>query len=270
MNSPAGYAAVLAAGVGSGALISTVGFASLLSFPVLLAVGLPPVVANVTNTIGLTPAGLSGSFGYRRELRRHPVVTTVVLVTCAGGAVLGVVLLLALPPGVFAAVVPYLILVTCLLVGAQPLITRLLRRGRSTHAGSAADGVAADGVAGEGEGGTRLSPLTTVACTVVGVYGGYFGGGSGVMMMAVLGFGADLDIRVVNALKTLSVAAGNVVAAAIFVVVADVDWVAAGLLALGSAGGGYAGALIGRRLPATLLRVLIVIGGVVAAVTMLA
>ena len=260
MNSPVEYAAVFAAGIGSGVLISTVGFASLLSFPVLLAVGLPPVVANVTNTIGLTPAGLSGSFGYRRELREHPVVTTIVLLTCAGGAVLGVVLLLALPPGVFAAVVPYLILVTCLLVGAQPMITKVLRRGRAS-----ADREGATRPPGP----TRLSPLTTVASIVVGVYGGYFGGGSGVMMMAVLGFGADLELRVVNALKTLSVAAGNVVAAAIFVVIADVDWVAAGLLALGSAGGGYVGALIGRRLPGTLLRVLIVLGGVVAAITML-
>lgn len=251
MNSAAEYVLVLVAGVGSGVLISTVGFASLLSFPVLLAVGLPPVVANVSNTIGLTPAGLSGSFGYRRELRAHPLVTAVVLATCAGGAVLGVLALLALPPGVFAAVVPYLILVTCLLVGVQPVVSKFVRRARET-------------------GRPRLSPLTTVACCVVGVYGGYFGGGSGVMMMAVLGFGADLDIRVVNALKTLSVAAGNVVASAIFVVVADVDWLAAGLLAAGSAGGGYAGALIGRRLPATLLRVLIVVGGVVAAATMLA
>ncbi|MFG1922323.1 sulfite exporter TauE/SafE family protein [Cryptosporangium sp. NPDC048952] len=258
MNSPAEYALVLVAGLGSGLLISTVGFASLLSFPVLLAVGLPPVVANVSNTLGLTPAGLSGSFGYRRELREHPVVTTIVLVTCAGGAVLGVVLLLALPPGVFAAIVPYLILVTCLLVGAQPTITRLLRRARPPAAET-----------GEVPGRTRLSVATTVACTMVGVYGGYFGGGSGVMMMAVLGFGADLEIRVVNALKTLSVAAGNVVASVMFVLIADVDWAAAGLLALGSAGGGYAGALIGRRLPATLLRSLIVLAGITAAITML-
>ncbi|GAA3392485.1 sulfite exporter TauE/SafE family protein [Cryptosporangium minutisporangium] len=251
MSSPAEYAAVFAAGLGSGVLISTIGFASLLSFPVLLAVGLPPVVANVSNTIGLTPAGLSGSFGYRRELREHPVVTTVVLLTCAGGAVLGVVLLLGLPPGVFAAAVPYLILVTCVLVGVQPALSRLLRRGREPAAR------------------TRLSGLTTFFCTLVGVYGGYFGGGSGVMMMAVLGFGADLELRVVNALKTLSVAAGNVVASAVFLVVAEVDWAAAGLLAVGSGAGGYVGALIGRRLPATLLRVLIVLGGLVAAVMML-
>ena len=84
--------AVLVAGFGAGILTSTVGVASLLSFPVLLAVGLPPVVANASNTIGMTPAGLSGSFGYRQELREHPRITFLVLVLCAGGSVLGAAL----------------------------------------------------------------------------------------------------------------------------------------------------------------------------------
>src|SRR6478609_7648385 len=117
--------AVVAAGLGAGVLTSAVGVASLLSFPVLVAVGLPPVVANASNTIGMTPAGLSGSFGYRAELREHPVITTTV----------------------FEAVVPWLILGTCLLVGAQPRLSRWLR--------SSAEAVP------PGER-TRLSPVTTV------------------------------------------------------------------------------------------------------------
>jgi uncharacterized membrane protein YfcA len=245
--------AVLAAGLGAGVLTSTVGVASLLSFPVLVAIGLPPVVANVTNTVGMTPAGVSGSFGYRAELREHPVVTVVVLATGMLGSVLGAVLLLSLPPGVFESVVPYLILVTCLLVGAQPTITKLLRRGQEDRAPR-----------------HHLSPATTFFAGLVGVYGGYFGAGSGVMMVAVLGFGTDLELRIVNALKTLAILAGNVVAAVIFVIVADVDWAAAGLLAAGSVVGGYAGARVGRRLPPTLFRVLVVVAGVTAAVTMLA
>lgn len=245
--------AVLAAGLGAGVLTSTVGVASLLSFPVLLAVGLPPVTANVSNTIGMTPAGLSGSFGYRQELREHPVVTAVVLVTCAVGAVFGAMLLLGLPPGVFESVVPYLILFTCLLVGAQPTISKILRRGHEERAAR-----------------HHLSPVTTFFSGLVGVYGGYFGAGSGVMMVAVLGFGTDLELRIVNGLKTVAILAGNVVAAAIFLVVADVDWAAAGLLAAGSVVGGYLGARVGRRIPPTLFRVLIVVAGVTAAVTMLA
>src|SRR5687768_10267350 len=118
---------VLLAGFGAGIMTSTVGVASLLSFPVLVAVGLPPVVANASNTVGMTPAGLSGSFGYRRELREHPVMTVAVIATCAVGAVLGAALLLALPASVFEGVVPWLILFTCLLVGAQPRISRWLR-----------------------------------------------------------------------------------------------------------------------------------------------
>ena len=109
--------AVLGAGLAAGILTATVGVASLISFPVLLAVGLPPVVANASNTVGLVAAGVSGSFGYRRELREHPRITWTVVITCAVGAIGGAALLLALPSEVFEAVVPWLILFTCLLVG---------------------------------------------------------------------------------------------------------------------------------------------------------
>jgi len=245
--------AVLLAGFAAGMLTSTVGVASLVSFPVLVAIGLPPVVASVSNTIGMTPAGVSGSFGYRAELREHPRVTAVILVTGMIGSVFGAVLLLGLPSGVFESVVPFLILFTCLLVGAQPLITKVLRRGQEPRAPR-----------------HHLSPVTTFFAGLVGVYGGYFGAGSGVMMVAVLGFGTDLELRIVNALKTVAIFAGNIVAALIFVVVADVDWAAAGLLAAGSLVGGYVGARVGRRLPPTLFRILVVVAGVTAAVTMLA
>jgi uncharacterized membrane protein YfcA len=245
--------AVLAAGLGAGVLTSTVGVASLLSFPVLVAVGLPPVVANASNTVGMTPAGLSGSFGYRRELREHPRVTFLVLVLCAGGSVAGAALLLALPPGVFESVVPWLILFTSALVGIQPLVTGRLRARRGDDAPDR----------------VRMSPLTAFWATLTGVYGGYFGAGSGVMMVAVLGFGLDLDLRVVNALKTLAVMSANVVATVIFLVLADLDWLAIGLLAGGSVVGGYVGAHIGRRLPTAVFRTLIVVVGVTASVLLL-
>ena len=246
--------AVLFAGLGAGILTSTVGVASLLSFPVLVAVGLPPVVANTSNTVGMTPAGLSGSFGYRAELRAHPGVTATVLVTCAIGSVAGAALLLSLDPGVFEAVVPWLILLACLLVGIQPTVSSYLRRRHG-------DDVRPDR--------TSMSPVTTFFAALAGVYGGYFGAGSGVMMVAVLGFGLDLDLRIVNALKTLAVLAANLVASVIFLVVADLDWAAIALLAGGSVVGGYVGSHIGRRLPATLFRVLIVLAGVTAAGLML-
>ena len=246
---PLEQVAVLLAGLGSGILTSTVGIASLLSFPVLVAVGLPPVVANVSNTVGLTPGALSGSWGYRAELRVHPRVTAVVLATCAVGSVLGAVLLLALPATVFENVVPWLILGTCLLVGIQPRLSARLRARRGSEAVDR----------------LHVSPVTAVFATATGAYGGYFGAGSGVMMLAVLGLGTDVPFRVANALKTLAVLAANVVASLIFVVAADVDWRAVTLLAVGSVVGGYLGARIGRRLPAPLLRTGIVLAGLVGA-----
>lgn len=246
--------AVVAAGFGAGIMTSTVGVASLLSFPVLLAVGLPPVVANASNTVGMTPAGLSGSFGYRRELREHPAVTAMVVITCAAGSVAGATLLLALPASVFEGIVPWLILFTCLLVGAQPTISRWVRRRHGDDPPAPRE---------------TMSPVTTAFAALTGLYGGYFGAGSGVMMMAVLGFGLDIELRIVNALKTLAVLAANVVASVIFLFVADLDWAALLLLAGGSVFGGYTGARIGRHLNATLLRTLIVLTGLTAAVALL-
>ena len=248
------YVAVLGTGFVAGIVTTTVGVATLVSFPVLVALGLPPVVAAATNSVGLVPGAASGSWGYRAHFRRHPGVTRSVWVTCAVGGCVGGVLLLALPPGVFEAIVPWLILVTCVLVGAQPRVSAYLR-----------------GRHGEDMPAPRLtmSPVTTAFATLSGVYAGYFGAGSGVMMMAVLGFGLDLEFRVVNALKTLAVFAGNGVAAVVFVMVADLDWPVVGLLALGSVFGGYVGSRIGDRLPAALLRAGIVAMGVTAAVLML-
>ena len=165
------------------------------------------------------------------------------------GSVAGATLLLALPPGVFEAVVPWLILFTCVLVGAQPRISAWLRRRQGT---------------GLVESRTTMSPTT-----LTGVYGGYFGAGSGVMMLAVLGLGLDIELRITNALKTLAVLAANLVAAVIFIFAANLEWAAVALLAIGSVVGGYVGAHIGRRLPPALFRSLIVGFGVTASVMML-
>ena len=140
-----------------------------------------------------------------------------------------------------------------MLVGIQPWVNAWVRRRTGPSA----------------EPRERMSPTTVGFASLTGVYGGYFGAGSGVMMMAVLGFGLDIDLRVVNALKTSAVMAANVVASLIFVVAADIDWAVAGVLAAGSVFGGYAGSHVGRHLPAPVLRTLIVVFGVTAAVLMM-
>lgn len=247
---------VLAAGLGAGVLSSTVGVASLLSFPILVALGLPPVVANVSNTLGLIPGGLSGVVGYRQEVREAGRVAKAIVVVCAVGAVAGAALLVGLPPGVFEAVVPWLILFTCLLVGIQPRIAAWLRaRHAARHGEHRPERL-------------HMSPTTTAFATLTGMYGGYFGAGAGVMMVAVLGLGTDLELRVVNGLKTLSLMVGNVVAGLIFVVVADPRWDVVALLAAGSVVGGYVGARIGRKLPDGVFRAAVVVAGVIAAVLM--
>lgn len=241
--------AVLAAGLAAGVLTSTVGVASLVSFPVLVAVGLAPVVANTSNTIGMVPGGLSGSFGYRRELREEPSVTRVVLLASAVGAVAGAALLLALPGSVFEVVVPWLVLATSALVAVQPWVRARVRR------------------LGDGSGpASAVPPGTRVLATLTGVYGGYFGAGSGVMMLAVLGLGTSLPFRILNAQKTFAVMVANIVAAVVFTVLAPVDWSAVALLASGSVVGGYVGSFVGRALPEVVLRTLVVLAGTVAAV----
>jgi len=242
--------AILAAGLGAGILTSTVGVASLLSFPVLVALGIPPVVANASNTVGLIPAGLSGSFGYRAELREHPRATVAVLVACGCGAVAGAALLLGLPSGVFEAVVPWLILFTCLLVGAQPRISAWVRRRRTGPDAHRPRHL--------------MSPITTVFATLTGVYGGYFGAAQGVLLMAVMGIGIDETLQRLNGVKNVLAGLVNGVSGLIFAVVADVDWQVAGLIAAGSVVGAQIGATYGRRMPSAALRAFIVVVGAVA------
>ncbi len=245
---------VMFAGFGAGVLTSTVGVASLLSFPILLAVGLPPVVANVSNTLGLIPAGAGGALGFRDELRVAPRTTIRVILLAAVGGLAGATLLLALPSSVFEAVVPWLILGTCVLVAAQPRISAALR---ARHAQT------------ERPPRLHMSLTTTGFVLLTGVYGGYFGAGAGVMMIAVLALGLDLEFGVIAGIRTTSIMASNLVAGIVFTFLGDVDWLVVALLAVSSVGGGYLGARIARRLPAAALRTGVVIAGVAAALSLL-
>ena len=248
--------ALLGAGLGAGVVLSSIGAASLISFPILLSVGLPPVVANASNTVGLVPAGIGGAIGYRRELAAHPALVRAVVITSALGAVLGAFLLLQLPPAVFESLVPWLILFACALVGLQPAISGWLQR-RAARLGKAPRDR------------RSMSAPVKMISMVLGVYGGYFGAGQGVMLLAFLALGIDVELRVINALKTLAVFAANVVASIVFIAVAELDWTAIVLVGLGSIIGGYVGALIGRRLPPTLFRVLVVAMGLAVSLILL-
>lgn len=249
--------AVLGAGLGAGLVVTAVGAGSLVSFPILLGIGLPPVVANVCNTVGLVPGGLSGSWGYRRELAGKARLVAAIAATTGLGALFGAVLLLALPSESFARAVPWLVILAATLVGVQPFLSSWVRR-RAHERGDE-----------RREAGEDLRVGLGAISSVIGVYGGYFGAGQGVMLVAFLAFGLEERLQVVNGLKNVAVLSANVAASLIFVVAAPLDWAVVGLVAAGSVVGGWLGAHIGRRLPPTVFRVLVVVFGYVVGLRLL-
>ena len=239
--------AVALAGLAAGTINTVVGSGTLITFPVLLAVGYPPVLANVSNTVGLVPGSASGAFGYRAELAGQRPRLLRLGSASVIGAVLGAAALLVLPAAAFQAVVPVLIGLACVLVVLQPRLSGwLARRGRIAHP----------------HGGWQLYAGVLGA----GVYGGYFGAAQGVLLIAVMGLLLDEDLQRINAAKNVLAGLVNLVAASVFIAVTDVAWLAAGLIALGAVVGGHLGAQVGRRVPPQWLRGFVVLVGVVAIV----
>jgi uncharacterized protein len=244
--SPLDALAIFAAGLAAGTVNVIVGSGSLITFPTLLALGYPPVLANVSNTVGLVPGSVSAVVAYRREL-----VGQRTRVLQLGGASLlgglsGAILLLSLPGSVFKAAVPALIAVAALLMAAQPRISAgLERRGsRRLHGGAGL--------------------LAGVFLT--GVYGGYFGAAQGVILIALLAIFIDDDLQRLNGTKNVLALIVNAVAGLLFIATTHISWSVAGLIAAGSIIGGQVGGRYGRRLPAPLLRWVIVVVGLGVAV----
>jgi uncharacterized protein len=248
--------AVAAAGFAAGGINAVVGSGTLVSFPVLLAVGLPPVPATISNSLGLIAGNLSGSIGYRRELRGQRRLLLRLVPASVLGALTGAFLLLHLPASTFEAIVPILIGVAVLLVALQPQLQRRLAAGP------------ADGAAPRVRG-ARLAGLFAGAYAT-GTYGGYFAASQGVLQIGIFGLLLHESLQRLNALKNVLTLTVNTVAAGAYVVVATdrVDWEAAGLLAAGSLVGGAISARYGRRLPSGVLRTAIVVLGVVAIVVL--
>jgi uncharacterized membrane protein YfcA len=240
-------AVVLLAGVAAGGINAIVGSGSLVTFPVLLAVGFPSVIANVSNTIGLVFGNVTAVWGYRRELRGQGRRIVLMGTGTAAGAATGALLLLVLPEGVFEAVVPLLILLACFLMArrpAPPQTTSVLTTRRIVVLGGTA--------------------------YAVGVYGGYFGAAQGVILLAALRLLLPEDLQRLNGLKNVLVGLANGVAAVGFVLFADVAWDAVALVAGGSIVGAALGARYGRRLPDDVLRAIVVVGGSLVALVLIA
>jgi uncharacterized membrane protein YfcA len=236
--------AVLLAGMAAGAVNTIVGSGTLITFPTLLAVGYSPVLANVSNTVGLAPGSVSGAWGYRAELRGQRRRLQTLGVASLLGGVTGGALLLTLPEGAFRAIVPVLIALSCVLVLIQPWLTaRVSALGRHPEHGG---------------------PPLFLGVYLAGVYGGYFGAAQGVLLIALLGLFLDEHLQRVNAAKNVLAGLVNGVAALFFIVVSDVAWQAAALIAVGSVVGAQIGARVGRRIPSRTLRGLVALVGVVA------
>jgi uncharacterized membrane protein YfcA len=240
--------AVVLAGFAAGTMNAVVGSGSLVTFPVLLALGIAPVVANVSNTVGLCLGNVSAVVGYRRELDgQRGRLLWLALPAMAGGGV-GAVLLLTLPQRVFSIVVAPLIILAVVLVIIQPWLKDHIPRRSDAR---------------------EVGVLLTAAVFATGVYGGYFGAAQGVILISLLGVLLNDSLQRLNALKNAIVMLVNGLAAIIFLSFAHVSWEPAALIAVSSVAGGQAGASAGRRLSPVVLRVLIVAGGVAAVVKLL-
>lgn len=239
--SPLEAIAILVAGLAAGTINTVVGSGSLITFPTLLALGYPPVVANVSNTVGLVPGSLSGAIGYRRELAGQRGRAIRLGTAAIAGGLTGGLLLLALPASAFERIVPVLILGSVVLIAIQPRLSRAMGDRRA-------------------EGVEHTVPLV-VTIFLTGIYGGYFGAGMGVIMMALLATFLPDGLQRLNGLKNVLAVLINGVAAVLFIAVAPVAWPPAIFLAIGAITGGQIGALVGRRLPSSVLRLAIIVVG---------
>jgi uncharacterized membrane protein YfcA len=244
---------VVAAGAAAGAINAVVGSGTLVTFPVLIALGYPPVVATMSNAIGLVAGGVSGAWAYRREIADQRRTVTALLPASALGALTGATLLLVLPEDTYEVVVPVLLGAALCLVMVQPRLQRWVGVRRATAGGA-----------------TVTAPLLA-SVYLVGVYGGYFAAAQGVLLMGVLGVLLVQDLQMSNGVKNLLVGVVNSLAAVVYTFAAfdRIAWPIVGCIALGSLIGGWLGGRFGRKLRPGWLRALIVVLGVTALIRLL-
>jgi uncharacterized protein len=262
---PAEAVAIFGAGMAAGAINAIVGSGSLITFPTLLAFGFPPVVANVSNNVGLVPGNVSGAWGYRRELAGQRGRLMRLGLFSVAGSLAGAIALLSLPSGSFQGIVSVLILLACVLVLVQPQLNARIAARRQRQADSAAAGPGAE----EGQGSETTSPVLAGGVFGAAVYGGYFGAAQGVLVIGLLGSFLDEPLQRVNAAKNVLVALVNGTAAIVYIIFAHVAWLVVALIAAGSTVGGLIGARYGRRLPPFALRLFVVAIGIVSVIKLI-
>src|SRR5438067_4995284 len=240
---------IMIAGIWAGTINAVVGSGTLVTFPVLVALGYPPVTATTSNAIGLAPGTVSGAYGYRHELKGYWPQVVRFSVASFLGAIGGPILLLSLPKDAFETIVPVLVGLAVILVIIQPKVSGWVAKRRE-----------ANGVE------HKPGPLLMFFIFLIGIYGGYFTAAQGVMLMAVLGMLLSEPLQKLNGVKNVLAAVVNIIAGLIYAFVAPISWPVVAILALGSTVGGLVGAKIGRKLPPAVLRGVIVVIGLAAVV----
>lgn len=243
---------MVVAGFLGGSVNALAGGGSLISFPALLAVGYPPVAANVTNTLAMWPGYASSSLAFRGELADQRQPMRILGLTATAGGAAGSVLLLGLPSEVFDAVVPWFVLLASLLLAVQPRLADLIRRRNRRP-----------------ERAPHRSPALHVALFCASAYGAYFGGGLGVVLLGVLGLYLSNHLHVVMAMKNVISLLVNSVALIAFIFFAPVSWAALSLVAPAAFVGGYTGSKVAQQISPAALRLGIVVIGTLVGVVML-
>ena len=245
------HAVVFVVATAAGFVNAIAGGGSLLTFPTLVWVGVAPVAASATNTVGLWAGNLGGVIGFRRHLPKRSLIILFGLPSLAGGIV-GAVLLLRTPQHLFEGLAPVLVFLATVLLAVQEPLSRRISRG---------------GVAGHRRPGYAAAAV--VFQFFVGVYGGFFGAGIGIMMLAALAILGLTDIHQMNGLKNVLTTAINGVAAVYFALRGAVLWTDAGLMAVGSVAGGFAAAVLAQRLGRRLVRQAVIAIGIAASISLL-
>ena len=258
-------ALVLVAGLWAGTINAVVGSGTLVTFPVLVALGYAPVAATISNAMGLIAGNLAGSWGYRRELAGLRSTLLKLLPASILGGITGAALLLHLPESVFGTVAPYLIVAALLFVVFQPALQAWVRRRAEASAPAPAAG--GPGLpAAPVKAPRRQSVILVILIYLAGVYGGYFVAAQGILLVGILGIFLHGTIQHANAMKNILVLGVNIVAAVSYLIFAydRIVWPVVALIAVGSLIGGFAGAALGRRLSPAVLRAVIVLLGLLA------
>lgn len=243
-------ALLLVAGLAAGSINAVAGGGSLVSFPMMLAVGLPPLTANVTNSVAVWPGYVGTTWGYRRELSTERRRLLALAPAAVAGSVLGCVLLLVSSPEAFERIVPFLVILGSLLLAVQGRITERVRTWRGAGHGA-------------------RSPQLHVLILLGAVYGAYFGGGLGVLLLASLGLFLVADLQRINGLKSALSLVINAVSLVAFALFGPVDWATVAVVAPAALLGGYLGARLARRLDPDRLRSTVVAFGLVVGVALL-